>query len=282
MDIWKDLQTLRFWRWFSVNGFAALGVLVVVLEAVNFVSPHGLAVKGWPLATAILTIAAAYGLHRAWPRPIEQDFDAPNMRIKIIQGDIFAQNCHLVIGTCDTFDTLPGIIAKESVQGQALDRLYGGDVARLDKEIAEALVDRSSVAKIQKSGKTEKYGVGSIANLRHGPSRVYFLAYTEMNSLNKASSSVDDIWKSLSMLWKEVSQSANGGAVAMPVLGGGLSRVSQVMPSQDSIRITILSFMFASRTEKVCDELRIMVRAEDFHRLDRLQLQAFLSSMRSS
>jgi hypothetical protein len=282
-DIWKDLQTWRFWRWFFVHGFSAVGALVVLLEVINFVLPDGLPVDGWPLAMSIIAIAVGYGLVRAWPRPIEQEFDKPQTRVRIVKGDLFAQDCHVVIGVCDTFDTLvPSIIANNSVLGQALERLYGGDVAQLDQELSQALAGLGVVSTIAKAGKTEKYGIGSIATLRRGSLRAYFLAYCEMNEHNEAHSSADGIWKSLSILWQEVSRTANGGAVAIPVIGGGQSRVSQVVPAQDSIRLTILSFMFASRAKKVCDELRIVVRPQDFDRLDRLQLQAFLSSMRSS
>src|SRR5664280_3647476 len=136
-DIWKDLKKWRFWRWFLVHGFSAVGALVVLLEVIDFVLPGGLPLDGWPLATGIVAAAVGYGLVRAWPRPIEQDFDSPQTCIRIVKGDLFAQDCHLVIGTCDTFDTLvPEVIAKGSIQGQALDRLYGGDVAQLDRELA--------------------------------------------------------------------------------------------------------------------------------------------------
>lgn len=40
--------------------------------------------------------------------------------------------------------------------------------------------------------------------------------------------------------------------------------------------------MLASRREKVCDELRIVVRANDYEKLNRLELQAFLDSLEMS
>jgi len=83
-------------------------------------------------------------------------------------------------------------------------------------------------------------------------------------------------------LWSEVSIHANGGSVSIPVIGGGQARLSSVLPAQDSIRLIALSFMFASRKEKVCDELRIVVRECDYGRLDRLEIQSFLSSLRPS
>ncbi|MCF7534622.1 hypothetical protein [Pseudomonas petrae] len=70
--------------------------------------------------------------------------------------------------------------------------------------------------------------------------------------------------------------------VALFACVGGQAPLSSVLPAQDAIRFTVLSFMFASRNSKVCDELRIVVRPDDYRKLDRLELQSFLSSLRSS
>lgn len=101
-----------------------------------------------------------------------------------------------------------------------------------------------------------------------------------MDALNVARSTPDKVWKSLLALWAEVPRRANGGTVSIPVIGGGQARLSNILPAQDAIRFTLLSFMFASRGSKICDELRIVVRPDD--KLDRLELQVFLSSLRSS
>lgn len=54
------------------------------------------------------------------------------------------------------------------------------------------------------------------------------------------------------------------------------------MPIQDAIRFLILSFMFASRKERVCEELLIVVRPQDEKRIDMLEVQEFLRSLRQS
>jgi hypothetical protein len=66
------------------------------------------------------------------------------------------------------------------------------------------------------------------------------------------------------------------------VLGGGLARISQVLPAQDSIRFIALSFVLASRDARVCDRLDIVARKQDVKYLDMLELQAFLKSLRAS
>ena len=149
-DLAHDLRTWRFWRWFLIQTFSAIGVLAVLLELTSFVVGV-LPVGGWPLAIIIATVSIGYGLVRAWPRPISQEYNSPNTRIEIVKGDLFAQDCNIVVGTCDTFDTsVPNVIAKNSVQGQALERLYGSDTDQLDRELAAALQDKAVTATIQK------------------------------------------------------------------------------------------------------------------------------------
>jgi hypothetical protein len=236
-----------------------------------------------PCLIAVIVISLIGGLIWSWPRPIAQDYSAPKTRISVVKGDILAETTHVVIGTNDTFDTEPPIIiAQSSLQGQALQKLYGGDLKELDLQLTNALLNKPTVGNIAKEGKKIQYGIGTIATVKHAARLLFFLAYSKMDHHNTARSSPDMVWQSLIALWDEVSKRANGGTVSMPVIGGGQARLSSVVPAQDSIRLIVLSFMFASRSEKICDELRIVVRPDDYKELDRLELQSFLSSLRSS
>ena len=283
MTILQDLLTWRFWRHFLTKSFACLGVLSTALQTNNVINPQVTTFQGMSVLIWVVGLALIGGLWWSWPRPIAQDYDAPKTKVSIVKGNIFDQPSHVAIGTNDTFDTeTPNIIAKASLQGQALDVLFGGDLPELDRLLGAALAGKQVIGTIPKAGKQAKYGIGTIATVKQGPRLVFFLAYSEMDGANVARSSPDKIWSSLLALWKEISARGNGATVAVPVIGGGQARVSNLIPAQDAIRLTVLSFMFASRAEKVCDELRIVVRPEDYKKLDRLELQAFLSSLRTS
>ena len=282
-EIWHDLSKWRFWRRFLVHSFASVGAIAVVLEVINELFPKELTFRGLPWGLVILAVSAIYGLVQSWPRPIEQSYSSPNTVIRIIKGDILNQAGHLVIGICDTFDTQPpNIIARDSLQAQALDRLFGGDIAELDSRIDLALAGYSPIETIQKLGKQRRYELGTIAVLTESGRKLFFVAYTYMNEHNQARGTADGIWKSLLNLWMQVSKQGNGGTISISVIGGGQARIAQILPAQDSIRFIALSFILASRHEKVCDELRIVVRPTEYKRLDRLELQSFLSSLRPS
>lgn len=279
-----DLKRQRFWRHFAVHALSAIGLIAVVAGLYDVFFPDVAEGVGTWLTIATVVLALIYALWRSWPRPIEQQYETPNVKITLVRGNILDQDAdHLVIGTVTTFDTeTPRIIERKSLQGQFVDRVYGGDVKRLDADLDQALSWATPVGSITKPGKEKVYEVGTVAVLHH-PARCFFcVAYSEMDDKNVARSSIENVWRGLDRLWREVTDHANGGTVAIPVVGGGLARLSQILPAQDSIRFIILSFMFACRRERVCDELKIVVQPVQYDRLDRLELQAFLKSLRAS
>lgn len=283
MRLYQDLRTWRFWHHFLTRSFACFGALSMILQTNSVIDPKFTILQGITVLLSVVAISLAGGLIWSWPRSITQDYSAPKTKIMIVEGDMLTETAHLVIGTNDTFDIeTPTIISQNSLQGQALKILYGGDLKELDTQLANALAGKPSVGTIVKPGKQTRYGIGAIATVKHAARLIFFLAYSEMDAHNTARSTPDNIWKSLLLLWEEVSKRGNGGTVSIPVIGGGQARLSSILPAQDAIRFTILSFMFASRCGKICDELRIVVRPEDYKKLDRLELQSFLSSLRSS
>ncbi|MFC9771098.1 MULTISPECIES: macro domain-containing protein [unclassified Pseudarthrobacter] len=232
---------------------------------------------------SVVLLSLIWSLHRAWPRPIEQKFSTPNTEIRIIEGDLFAQPENIVVGMANTFDTaIPDIIQTNSVQGQLLTRVFRSDVAKLNSELSSALAGVSPVGTITKAGKTDQYPWGTVARVRAGATCYFCFAYTEMNEHNEARTTVGSLWSSLENLWDEVRKHANGGEVSIPVIGGGQARISQQLPAQDSIRFIAMSFILASRKEKVCDKLNIVVRPQDAPSIDMLEIQAFLKSLRMS
>ncbi|MCS5723479.1 DUF6430 domain-containing protein [Herbiconiux sp. CPCC 203406] len=227
-------------------------------------------------------LSFGYGAAVAWPRPVEASFHIPNTKIRVVRGDLFKQGTHIVVGTCDTFDTAFPFISPNSVQGAYLNEVYRGDVGSLDAALNEQLVAAHPVETIGKAGKTVRYEVGTVIPLRAQALRHFFVAYTTMDLNNKAHGTADGLWKSLGNLWSSVRVNSNGTTVSIPVIGGGLSGLSPVLPSEDAIRFIALSFIIASRADPVCEELRIVALPALYDKLNHLELQAFLSGLARS
>lgn len=279
----RDIRTRRFWKILATQAFALFGALAGAAGVVALFAPELFTGKGWIVWWA-LAASLAFGLVRAWPRPIATTYKSPSTAITLIRGDLFDQHdAHLIIGVSDTFDTAAPHIAPNSVQGQFLQRVYGSDVARLDRDIDAALIHDRPVGEVaEKRGKTAQYALGTTATLQSNARRFFLVAYTEMDKTSTASSSTDGVWNSLSELWKAVRNHSNGGRVCVPMIGGGQSKLSQVLPAADSVRFIALSFMLASRTARVCDELVIVAPPAQYDTLDHLEIQAFLNSLRPS
>ncbi|MFB9741741.1 macro domain-containing protein [Pseudonocardia sulfidoxydans] len=257
--------------------------MAVLAGLYDVIEPNAISKIHLPLSLIVLIAAFIYGLIRAWPRPVEEHYTAPNTTIRVVVGDLFARGTNLVVGACDTFDTAtPHIIQKNSVQGQLLEKVYQNDHVKLDDDIAQALANVAPIEVLSKPGKTLRYPIGTVAAIRDHRTHYFCVAYTVMNEHNQAEGTPDRLWKSLLSLWDSVQLHANGDALSIPVIGGGQSRMSHILPAQDSIRFIILSFIFASRRSRVCESLDIIVRPEDAERVDMPELQAFLTSLKPS
>ncbi|MCS6554630.1 macro domain-containing protein [Curtobacterium flaccumfaciens] len=279
----RDIRTGRFWKILVTQAFALVGVLASIGGVVALFDPNFFTSKAW-LGGAGIFAALVYGITRAWPRPVATRYQAPTTKISLQRGNLFDQHeAHLIIGASDTFDTAPPHIDPRSVQGQFLHRIYGGDLTKLDSDINDELASVATVGSIPgKQGKTERYELGTTVTLRENARRFFLVAYTRMDNKSSASSTTDGVWNSLSELWKIVRAESNGMTVCIPMIGGGQSKLSSVLPSVDSVRFIALSFMLASRAQKVCDELIIIAPANEYDTLDHLEIQAFLNSLRPS
>ncbi|WP_432574264.1 macro domain-containing protein [Kineococcus sp. SYSU DK005] len=284
MSATRDFRNRRFWKSFATHLFSALGALAAVLTIISVFFINALSKVGWWLFLLVGAVAFLYAIKRSYPRPIKQRYSMPDTTIRLVTGDLFSQNTSLVVGMSDCFDVeTPHIIRTDSVQGQLLHNVYKGDTGKLQSDLKTALAAEVPIeTNIAKDGNTDRYECGTVAAIRHHRTYYYCVAYTKMDEHNKASSTIGILWDAMEKLWREVRRCNNGEAVSVPIIGLGQSGLSTVLPIQDAIRFLILTFMFASRQERVCDELRIVVRPEDENRVNMLEVQDFLTSLKKS
>jgi DNA-binding SARP family transcriptional activator len=200
---------------------------------------------------------------------LRQDFPSFAGAVRLVEGDLFDQDdAHLIVGFTDTFDTIDDpdrrLVSPDTVQSQLLRRLYGGDRARLERDLRVALRDAPRVGRIDRSdkplGKLTRYPVGTVAVLRLGGRRVFAVAYSRWDDSGRVvGSSAGLLAESLDRVWSAAHHHGQRGPVAVGLLGRGLSRVSDAGP-QELLRLIAERYVAASRTRQVADELRIVVR----------------------
>ena len=235
----------------------------------------------------IAALCGTFAIKKDLQTEIVEKYDSPRVTIEIIEGDLFSQHSFdIVIGACDTFDTqTPDIIAKNSIQGQAIDKLFDGDIDSLNQKLKRKLKYKNRVGKIKNEfGKRYKYEIGTTVALRskskNASQQSYWVAFTNMGKNNVVTTSPDYLWISLKSLWNTIAEQGNGTAVAMPVVGSGISGLDRLMTSQSLLEFILYSFWFHSKQQKITPKLRIVVRSEDRDDYDWISLREFVSSLK--
>lgn len=280
----SELRSKRFFAKASGRILAVLGTISIIAGLFDIFIPDTFRDIGWVIWPA-LGLSCIVGVRLSWPQPIEFEYKSPQTTVRIISGDFFdvsASDEHLVIGVSNSFDTRSPMIAPASLQGQFLQKIYQNDADRLDADLEVALEPYVSLVEPiegKQRGNKVAYPIGTTAVLQ-APSRTAFLlAYTKMDREDHVSTDVDLVWESLTSLWDRVRVRGNATVIRMGVIGGGNANLSSTLPAMDAIRFQILSFMLASRKERVCDGLNIVVRPKEYDNLDHSVLQDFLKSL---
>lgn len=263
---------------FAHRFFEALGAMAVIAGALAVFAPDLLKDRWWILGVAVLP-AALWAVISLREKDPEQQFPSENVTIRLVKGDLFAQNASALVGMTTTFDTEPGIIESSSVQGNLLQKIYGGSQPQLDAALTTALREVRTVGTITKPGKQDVYPIGTVAVLRgQGTTHYYCVAYTAMDEHNRAKGTLRGILYSLDSVWDAADRTGNGEPICVPLLGQGQSRIPE-LTAEVAVRLIAFSFLLRTRRERFSKELRIVVHPKDIGKIDRTEFQAFLRSL---
>jgi DNA-binding SARP family transcriptional activator len=219
------------------------------------------------------------------------ELPALNSSIAIVQGDLFDQDdANLVVGFSDTFDIDTKhnlVINSVSVQGQLLHRLYGGDIAALDRELRRGLRNTDPVFRetmqTKEHGKRLRYPIGTVVAMPQGDRRIFAAAYSSLGNDLIARARPEDLALTLDRLWESAARNGAMKAVAIPLVGSGLSRITDFrsdLGTEELIHLIVESFLRACRTHStVSRQLRIVLRPAHLKSADMAQVARAIGSM---
>lgn len=245
-----------------------------------------LSLPRWPSFLGITVFALTMATLLSMPRNrISRDFTHPDFTVTVEVGDLFDHPCHLVIGFTDTFDTDTAdesLVARRSVQGQFLHRVHGGDVAALDTLLADALAQvtpvRTETRAAKRIGKLVRYPLGTVAVLKDSERNYFCAAYGRMSNSLITNCDTEQLWNCLAALWEAVRLHGHREDVAMPITGSDLARINS-MDHASLLKMILLSFVAHARARGVSRSLTVVVRPQDYYRIDMLELGIFLRSL---
>jgi hypothetical protein len=273
----NDLKSPRYWKdlWSGVISAAGFAGLLVGLVAASM--PELLLGQTvWLIA--LVPLCLMFGIWRARPREIVQKYES-GFEIRIVVGDLFEQGSNVVVGMSDTFAVAtPEIIHPGSVQGQMLERVWGGDAVALREELLEALKTEEPISGHSHARNQVRFPIGTVATLRRNGFKYFCVAYSHMDNQNRAIATMPGITEALYSVWDAVDVAGNGQRVCCPLIGQGLSRLN-VLTKDASLRLLALTFALRSNQARIASGLEIVLRQQDAERLDLREFQAFLQSL---
>lgn len=154
------------------------------------------------------------------------------MQIKIRYGDVLSRKGLVVVPVNEFFDGLVQgtIVSPKSVHGQMLNRFWPNEARLFEstarKSLSEQGILSASVSKRKEDGCTDKYPIGSVAEVRANES-VKFLCVALSNTdpmTNVASGDMFSVIKALRGVLEYARQNGGGTPLFLPVMGSGLSK----------------------------------------------------------
>lgn len=271
-------------RW-ARSSLAAFGVAWLALEPVGFFLGGDWSHYGWLGYLGLVVVSAIAGYGLALPRlPIERALAGSKVRVRIAEGDLLDQQGNLVIGVSDCFDTAltGGIISPRSLQGQALERLYGGEAAALDADIEEALRAggaQGAEAGTKSYGKRVRFDIGTTAVVERDQRRLFLLVYGRMPDRPPIQVEVrkEDFHLALVRLWEAVREWGQRDELHVPLLGGNFARLRSTRTQL--VQTIALSFIAAQGPAEVAPVMTLWLRQEEMGDVDLPALTVWLNSV---
>ncbi|MCF2436681.1 DUF6430 domain-containing protein [Streptomyces thinghirensis] len=206
-----------------------------------------------------------------------------------MRGDLFDQeDANLVVGFTDTFDTATErdpVISRESVQGQLVERLFGGERKLLDDRLQAGLKAFTPAAHGTDPGQAPR-PARPLPPRHHRPPCRWTAAGSSpwptprLGNDLVARSAPAELRASLNALWPAVARYGMYKPVAIPLIGSGLARVVELDRTQLLLMIVESFTAHCRREPTTAPELRIVIRPADLERTDLSALGTFLRTSR--
>ncbi len=263
---WTALFSAECARDAGSHFLKAFGLLWLLTEAAAFFFPDIIQSFRSGILLAVVAGALLWAVYRAFP-PVRftKEYPASNCVIELRVGDLFEQKGDIAFGCSDCFDTETGVIGPTSLMAQFAEKAFDGDVEALDRRISESLSEHKIKGRIDKKktfGKNERFPIGATASIVDNERNVFLTAFSRTNLDTTTETSKEDLWLSLCHLWTGVRQRGYLAPVSIPVWGTGLARVPASRLSL--IQVVILSFVIATRENKVSNQLTLVFAEGDY------------------
>ncbi len=154
-----------------------------------------------------------------------------NLKLTIVEGDIFNKNNIICIPVNEYFDTHvgDGVISEKTLHGIFINKFYRDRVKELEAKIRTGLdgEEFEEHSRRLKCCPTRKFNLGTCVDIRDGENTYVLFALTHFDDNDKAHVSRAEYSHVVCELMKHLASIAEDKPVFMPLFGTGLSRIQR-------------------------------------------------------
>jgi hypothetical protein len=250
--VYKKLLTLRSYRRrVTVTLLAFFGATASVGQLILWL----IGVSGGVALTytliVLIPIGALLALRAALPSA-EVLFQHPAVgsTLRLSVGNLFdASDVPIVITMNRYFDTSPPWASRNSLIGQLMDGPFAG--------ISEEF--RASILAQLKCETEQEQPLGEIVRINHTNIEYLLLAVADRSDETRSTVAVDEVWTSLSRLWRYARQN-DLPALRIPVVGSGYARAH--VGRIPMLIILLTSYLTSAMETPICD-IEIVIHPSD-------------------
>ncbi len=280
---WKQVEYL-----FSKDGIRdllthflmAFGIIWLSIESLSYFFPDKLP-RGLGLFLASVIIAVLWATIRSLPpRRYSRISKASNVEVEIKIGKLLDQPCNIAMGSSDYFDSAPDVISNETLRYKLIQKSFNGNHTLFDKAISTFLDEHHITGTLDPNktfGKRIKFPIGTVVVIPDGSRKTFLTVFAKMYPDKTTIASKEAMWTGLCCLWTAVRQHGSLEPIALPLWGAGQARAnaSRLL----LVQLILISFAMATRETKVSRKLSILVREEDYHPSEMMEVIKLLGTL---
>ena len=224
--------------------------------------------------TVLYVFADGFLINGFLRRSVKIKSNISDTEVMIQFGEFFKQQGCKVIGVNDFFDSLVDNrhISKSSLHGQMISNVWGENSQDWDTCVDAELVGISCVHEDRRSGKTNRYELGTSIYLEKGEHKFICCALTRTDTDTLlVSTNTIELQKSIHTILAKARIVCANDSLVLPLLGSALGRVG--INTSILVHLLLLAIFEESKKQKITSKITIILSKDKIDDVNLLSIK---------
>lgn len=267
------------WRYPS-SFFAVFGAFWLIVEPIIGLTGISINLKYWQLVLlsavvgVIWLIIDGYYISGFLRKSIEIKSNSFDTVITVAFADLFSFDGWKAIAVNDFFDSkVDGLhVSSKSLHGTTLVKYWGGNIDEWDSQVQIQLIECSSENVARRSGKKQRYDIGSTVAINKDGNKLLFVAltHTDIQTL-QTKANISDLNRAVRGLLAKARSICAKDPLNIPLMGSGLARVG--IKGSILVHLILAAIIEETKINKITDNIRVVLPIEKMSEINLVALK---------